>query len=238
MARYWLYGRHAVISALRNEVRVKHHLKLTSATVDFLYKHNIDIKKIQTKVSIVDNAYLDKELDKGVNHQGIALLVSTIKEMYLEDCLQTVSQKDTILMLDQVNDPHNIGAIMRSALAFGVTKIIYTDKNSFAENAVIAKTSAGAIEHIELIKVANLVHAIKLLKSHNYWILGMDGYAKSDIKELDDFQKTCLVVGSEGKGIRRLIKQHCDLLVKINMDSRMESINVSNAVAIALHQIL
>ena len=140
-------------------------------------------------------------------------------------------------MLDQITDPHNVGAILRSAAAFDVGAVIATDRNAPTESGVMAKAASGALEVVPLITVTNLVQAIEKIKKAGYWIAGMDGNAKQTIAEAKLDRKTALVLGAEGSGLRRLTAEHCDYLVKLPMSGRIESLNVSNAAAVALYEL-
>ncbi len=142
-----------------------------------------------------------------------------------------------VLLLDQVTDPHNVGAILRSAAAFDVGAVIVTDRNAPQESGVMAKAASGALEVVPLIAVTNLVQAIETLKKSGYWIAGLDGAARKAIHEAKLDNKTALVLGAEGAGLRRLTTEHCDFLVKLPISDKMESLNVSNAAAVAMYEL-
>ena len=145
-------------------------------------------------------------------------------------------EKCHILILDQVTDPQNIGAIIRSAVAFNTLALIMQDKNSPIENGAMAKASAGMIEHLPIARVTNLSRAIEKLKNAGFWTVGMDGYAKTTIDKLQKPLKTAIIMGSEGKGMRRLVEENCDISVKLPMSPLTESLNVATAAAIALYE--
>ena len=142
-----------------------------------------------------------------------------------------------VLFLDQVTDPQNIGAIIRSCVAFDTLALIMQDKNSPAESGAMAKASAGMIEHLPLCHVTNLSRAIQQLKTAGFWTVGMDGYAKNTIDKIEKSGKTAIIMGSEGKGMRRLVEEACDITVKLPISPKVESLNVSTAAAIALYEI-
>ena len=142
-----------------------------------------------------------------------------------------------MLILDQILDPHNLGAIIRTAVAFGVENIIITSYNSVKDTPVVAKTSVGLNEIVNLIEVVNLNNAIKDLKKIGYFIIGLDGEAKIEINKITDNKNLALVLGNEGRGIRDLVKKNCDELVKIPMSNAVESLNVSVASAIAIYEL-
>ena len=143
----------------------------------------------------------------------------------------------TVLILDQVTDPQNIGAIIRSAVAFNTLALILQDKNSPLENGAMDKAAAGMIEHLPIVRVTNLSRAIEQLKDAGFWTVGMDGYAQTTIDKLNKSGKTAIIMGSEGKGMRRLVEESCDISVKLPISPMTESLNVSTAAAIALYEI-
>ena len=151
--------------------------------------------------------------------------------------LQNVKDLPKLLILDQILDPHNLGAIIRTSVAFGIEKIIITSYNSVKDTPIVAKASVGLNEFVNLIEVVNLNNAIKSLKNVGYFIIGLDGEAKITIDKITDSRNLALVLGNEGKGIRELVKRNCDELVKIPMENCAESLNVSVATAIAIYQL-
>ncbi|MDG1286040.1 MAG: 23S rRNA (guanosine(2251)-2'-O)-methyltransferase RlmB [Rickettsiales bacterium] len=223
---YFIFGIHAVQAALNNPQRVKRKLYATGNASEKLkvpeaiYTHT------------VDGDWLDKLLPDFSVHQGVALEVQALPQPHLMELAETGKR---LLMLDQVSDPHNIGAILRSAAAFDVGGIIVQDKHAPRENATIAKTAAGALELIPLVAVTNLTRALKELQNAGYWSVGMDGDAKQTIDQLNLDPKTVLVMGAEGSGLRRLVAEKCDLLAKLSIHSQMESLNVSVATGISLY---
>ena len=145
-------------------------------------------------------------------------------------------EKALVVILDQVSDPHNVGAILRSAAAFGAMAVIVPDANAPEETGTLAKSASGALEVIPLIRVANLSRAMEMLKKADFWCVGMDGYAKKEMGEDRLPQKCALVMGSEGEGMRRLTAENCDYMVKLPIARTVESLNVSNACTIALYE--
>ena len=141
-----------------------------------------------------------------------------------------------MVILDQVTDPHNIGAIVRSAAAFSADAVILTEYNSPSENNTIVKCAAGACESVPLVKVTNLASCMKTLKKEGYWIIGLDGHTETELNQSIFSDKIALVLGSEGTGMRKLTKDNCDYIAKIKISSNLESLNVSNAAAIALYE--
>lgn len=234
---YWLYGQHAVLAALGNEERVIRRATFSKSALTGT--ENL-FKKRRLQAEIVDGGFFDKILPSDAVHQGMALQVMPLKALDIEDILDEAAQdgqKRPILVLDQVTDPHNIGAILRSAAAFGARCVVVTRHHAPEETAVMAKSASGALEIVPYVQVGNLVQAIDKIKKRGFWVAGMDGEAKVTLKQAKLAGDTCLIMGAEGKGLRRLTAEHCDLLVKLPMSNAMESLNVSNAAAITLYEL-
>ncbi len=229
-----LYGRHAVLSALKNSRR-----KITKVLST---KENADeIRRVAPNIplQIVERKEIDKLLPPEAVHQGFALFCSELPPVALEDII-TMSEKQNncnVLILDQVTDPQNIGAIIRSAVAFNTLALIVQDKNSPTETGSMAKASAGMIEFLPICRVTNLSRAIEQLKNAGFWTIGMDGYAQTTVDKLKKGGKNAIIMGSEGKGMRRLVEENCDITVKLPMNERVESLNVSTAAAIMLYEL-
>ena len=154
----------------------------------------------------------------------------------MDDCCTVIKeQKNLVLILDQVTDPHNVGAIIRSAAAFGAKAIITTDRHAPPESGVLAKSASGALEALPWVRVTNLSRAMDQLADMGYWRIGLDGHAKQDVRDVDFGDNIALVLGAEGKGIRKGTADHCDGLVKLPISRTIESLNVSNAAAVALY---
>lgn len=239
----WLYGKHPVLSAVLHRRRKIFQLLVTKNSQNDFQKFVAEknIKFDQKLLHLVDNNYLNNILPD-TTHQGFALSAGLIEPAEERQFLVKISKLEkvnlpTLLILDQLTDPHNIGAIVRSAVAFGVNNVIITERNFPSANAVIAKSSSGMVELVNFILVQNLNNFLGELKKLGYWSLGLDGEAKMTIDKVKDYQPLALVLGSEGVGIRRLVKSNCDLLVKIKMSDEVESLNVSNAAAIVLYEL-
>ena len=140
-----------------------------------------------------------------------------------------------LVLLDQLSDPRNVGAIMRSARAFGVAGLITTFRNAAEENGVLARTAAGALDHVPLIRVVNLARTIEQLQDNRFLVAGLAGEGDVEVGSLAAHQRLAIMLGAEGSGLRRLSRDHCDMLVRININDDAESLNVSNAAAIALY---
>jgi 23S rRNA (guanosine2251-2'-O)-methyltransferase len=229
----YLFGTHAARAALGNKMRkVKRVLVTKNAQKDMGEAFFAGLKN----VVITEGQKLENMLPHGSVHQGIVVECEPLVAPSLADWLALGIDKP-LLMLDQVTDPHNVGAILRSAAAFDVGAVIVTDRNAPTESGVMGKAASGALEIIPMIHVTNLVQAIETIKKAGYWIAGLDGGAKQTIAEAKLDKKTALVLGAEGAGMRRLTAEHCDFLVKLPMSGQMESLNVSNAAAVALYDL-
>jgi len=228
-----IYGRHAVMAALANPKRHIEKIWCTKENVAEITK----VSKISPKV--VERKDIDKLLGNDVVHQGFALFCSRLEDITLDELLKMADEyKDChVLILDQVTDPQNVGAIIRSAVAFNTLALIVQDKNSPLESGAMDKAAAGMIECLPIVRVTNLSRALEQLKQSGFWVVGMDGYAKTTIAEMKKGGKIAIVMGSEGKGMRRLVEEGCDMTVKLPISEKTESLNVATAAAIALYEI-
>lgn len=234
---YWLYGRNPVLQAILNQKRIVKELIISHSVEKLWLQQNINFADFRYKV--LSNEQIALAIpDKGVNPQGVAALVKPLTWPGLEQFLAELSKENaTIIVLDQLTDPQNIGAIFRLALAFSVDAIIMQDRHSPAENASIAKAAAGALELIPRIDVTNISAALMTLKEMGFWIFAMDGDGKNIPEDASRFAKKCFVFGSEGDGIRPLVKKNCDMTLRISTTSLVESLNVATACAIALYAV-
>ncbi len=228
---YIIYGRHAVTSAIANPKRKIAEILCTAQNLDEINKISGNIK-----VSCVENSHLKSLFIEHVPHQGMVAMVSPVAINHIpKETLSDPSSK--IVILDQITDPQNLGAILRSAAAFNIGTVIYPKDGSGRESGVVAKAACGALDIVNLVEVVNISSTIAELKKHGFWVLGLDGSAQEGIrgnKILDG--KVAVVMGSEGSGLRPLVAKNCDLLVKINISSQMESLNVSNAASIVFYE--
>ncbi|MGD9638241.1 MAG: 23S rRNA (guanosine(2251)-2'-O)-methyltransferase RlmB [Alphaproteobacteria bacterium] len=230
----WLYGKHAVMTAIENERRKIFRI-LTSGE-SFPQKILETIKNRNIVIENVPKSEIDSLLTSDAVHQGVAAEVAFLDNYPLEDLCSDSGSK-LIVILDQVTDPHNIGAIMRSAAAFNADAVIVPDKNTCQETGVLAKSASGALDTVPFIRVANLANAMDTLKKNDFWIIGLDGKCDKELSQIDITAKTAIVLGSEGDGIRRLILENCDFVAKLPISEKIESLNVSNAAAVALYEI-
>ena len=227
--QYYMYGTHAVLAAAKNKSR---NIK----QIYCLSKHADELKKkiLNVPVEIVQNDFIIKKIGKDQTHQGVIALVNTIFKNGLESA-DLQQPKAKIAILDQISDPQNIGAIIRSAAAFGIKTIILPNDNTPEENATIAKTACGCLELVDIIKVTNLKNTIDKLKDLGFWIAGLDASGDTNTDTLKNIDKIAFIIGSEGKGMRRLTTKSCDFLVKIPISQDVESLNASNAASIIFY---
>lgn len=234
-----LYGRHAVIAAINNPNRKIHKIYCSKDNLEELRAACLKNNLPANIISVLEKKELDKLLPRDAVHQGFAMQCQELENFSLDEICQMADKvlNCHILILDQVTDPQNIGAIIRSCVAFDTLALILQDKNSPAETGSMAKASVGTIEALPICRVTNLSRAIEKLKANGFWIVGLDGYATSYIEDIDKSGKIALIMGSEGKGMRRLVEENCDTTVKLPISSKVESLNVSTAAAIALYEI-
>lgn len=234
----WLYGKHAVLAALENPMRKIKRLMVTKRShdqyQDALTKIHLNHRALNPEIAAIE--VFEKNLPNDSVHQGIALLTAALPDPHMDECCTIIpDQKNLVLVLDHVTDPHNVGAIIRSAAAFGAKAIITTDRHAPEESGVLAKSASGALENLPWVRVTNLSRALDQLAEMGYWRIGLDGHADQDIRDADFGDNIALVLGAEGKGIRKGTADHCDGLVKLPISRTVESLNVSNAAAVALY---
>jgi len=250
---YFIWGRHAVFAALANPDRRIQQLYVAAESAESLETEigHLDRQRqndIPTP-QVIERPRLDgisRAGEKAI-HQGIAAAVWPLDSPHLDDFLaglatsrDITTSSDTVspvrlLILDQLSDPRNVGAIMRSARAFGVAGLITTFRNAAEENGVLARTASGALDNVPLIRVVNLARTIEQLQDNGFLVAGLAGEGNVEVCALAAHQRLAIVLGAEGSGLRRLIRDHCDMLVRININDDAESLNVSTAAAIALY---
>jgi len=234
----WLFGLHAVTAGLGNPSRRRHRVIGTKQALENLKEALGEGVFPTPSPEVVDRSEVDAVCGPDSVHQGLAMLVDPLDGHHIEDLIADhEGETDTIVVLDQATDPRNIGAVMRSARAFGARAVIVQDRNAPPETGTMAKAASGALEHVHLVRVTNLARAIWALKDANYWCMGFDGHADTNIADVDPSPKRAIVLGSEGAGLRRLTRETCDQLVKIPINEDAESLNLSNACAVSLYEV-
>jgi len=229
--RYWLYGLHPVRAALNNPTRSCTRLMGSRNAIADI-QALADSKGIAPEV--VEREVLDRLCGADAVHQGIALEVTPLEPLSLGD-LEDPESGRPLLVLDQITDPRNVGAILRSAAVFGVRAVCVQDRHAPPESAALAKAAAGALETVPLVQLGNLARALDEMKEQGYWVAGLAGEADDILSDLPLDRPLALVLGSEGDGLRRLTRENCDQLVRIAMaPNAVGSLNVSNAAAVTL----
>lgn len=228
---YWLFGHHAVEEALGNPRRQIHRVVAAGDAAAALGRN--------VTVEAVERDFIDKLVGRDVVHQGIAARVSPLPETDIYEICDIGRNREqaTVVVLDQVTDPHNVGAILRSAAAFGAIAIILTERHAAPESGILAKSASGALEHVPLVRVTNLARAMEELKEAGFWCIGLASEAKQTLSSVKSGGRVALCLGAEGAGLRRLTREHCDLLVRLPTSGPIDHLNVSNAAAISLYEL-
>ncbi|MBS1062521.1 23S rRNA (guanosine(2251)-2'-O)-methyltransferase RlmB [Gluconobacter wancherniae] len=228
-AGYWIYGLHAVDAALSNSERVVHELLTTVEAGATIRARHPD-----RSPQIVDRERLDRLCERDAVHQGVCLRVEPLTPPSILDALD---RPGPILVLDQVTDPRNIGAILRSAAAFGAAAVLVQDRNTPPETGAMAKAASGALDVVPVLREVNLSRALAALQQEGLWVVGLDaGGTRLDGTSFGE-RRVALVLGAEGAGLRRLTRETCDEIASVYMPGNMESLNVSNAAAVALYEL-
>jgi len=194
------------------------------------------------EVEILERARLEALLPEGAVHQGLALQAEPLPPAFLEDVIAEIPPAPAagdavVVVLDQVSDPQNVGAILRSAAAFGARAVVLPEHGTPPSTAALAKAASGALEQVPLVRVTNLARALDKLKEAGFWCVGLEESGDRVLTELDLAGRIALVLGAEGEGLRRLTRERCDFLVRLPTRDPLASLNVSNAAAIALYEV-
>lgn len=226
-SRLWLWGTHACLAALQNPKRQRFRIIMTEGTAKEF--------PLSSKVQIVDSASLSKMLPEGAVHQGMAMEVAPLLEPSFSELRK--KEKGVLIILDQVTDPHNVGAIIRTARALGALGIIMTDRHAPPLGGVLAKAASGALDQLPLWKVTNLARTLDELKDFGFWTVGLDERGEQVVSQSTLPKRLALIVGAEGEGLRRLTQEKCDYLAKLATDPAFPTLNVSVATAVALYEL-
>ena len=224
--RFW--GRHAVAAALANPDRQIHRIW---ATREAAAQYEIPAA---IPVTYADGADLGRLVPRDAPHQGIVAEVERLEDLLLADLLDQAEDCRPLLVLDQVTDPHNVGAILRSAAAFGALGIVTQDRHAPPESGALAKAASGALEAMPWVRVVNLARALDDIAAAGFWRIGLTGEAGQTLAEALGPARVALVLGAEGEGMRQNTEAHCDALARLPITG-IESLNVSNAAAVALY---
>jgi 23S rRNA (guanosine2251-2'-O)-methyltransferase len=189
----------------------------------------------EVTVTLADVADLGRLVPHDAPHQGVVIEVEPLEEVWLDELLTSATERAILLVLDQVTDPHNVGAILRSAAAFGAVGVVTQDRHSPPESGVVAKAASGALERVGWARVVNLARALEEIGEAGFWRIGLAADADTDLKDALGPPRVALVLGAEGPGLRPNTREHCDALAKLPISDAIESLNVSNAAAVALY---
>ncbi len=229
----WICGYHSTLAALKNQGRDHKTLFVTD---NFYHKNKEKIKEYEKYISIkiVDKNVISNLFPPNTAHQGIAVQTTQLQQLTLEDVLFSNNERSLVVALDQVTDIGNIGAIIRSCAAFDVDAVLLT-KHGTPQKSSLSKTASGTLESVPLIYINNLANTIKMAQKHGFWCYGMDEKGEHMVHQTRFAKKSFIIFGSEKSGIRRLVKDNCDFLVKIPTSDHISSLNVSNAASITLY---
>ena len=223
-----LYGWHTVKAALENPARRVRKLLATENAARRLTEEN---GTLAMAPEIVRPGAIAERLSADAVHQGLYLEADPLPSPPIEE----IEPQGVVLVLDQITDPHNVGAIFRSAAAFAASAIVTTARHSPEATGVLAKSASGALEHVPLITVQNLSRGLAALKERGFFVVGLDSSGDSDLAELPLRKPLALVLGAEGRGLRQLTKETCDHVARLELPGAIKSLNVSNAAALALY---
>ena len=222
-----LYGWHTVVEALRNPQRRIRQLWLTENAARRLAEAEIALPSAH---ELVRPDAIDRRLGPDAVHQGLLAEAEPLAAPEVEELREGV-----VLALDQVTDPHNVGAVLRSAAAFAVTAIVTTARHSPEATGVLAKSASGALEHVPIVTVRNLAQGLEALRANGFRLVGLDSAGDGDLAAADLQHPLVLVLGAEGKGLRQLTRATCDAVARLDLPGAIKSLNVSNAAALALY---
>lgn len=225
--RFW--GRHAVAAALDNPERRVLKAWATREAAKFMQFPD------EVTVTIAEGPDLARLVQGDAPHQGVVIEVEPLADVWLDEILTGAPEQAVLLVLDQVTDPHNVGAILRTACAFGAIGLVTQDRHSPPEGGALAKAASGALEAVPWARVVNLARALGEIADAGFWRIGLDGTAPAELKDALGPTKVALVLGAEGAGLRPNTRDHCDSLARLPISSAVESLNVSNAAAVALY---
>ena len=235
---FFIIGQHAVIEALRNPKRKVLRVFLTEESKKNIHKKSPN-KNLLNDIKVYFKT--KKELDKystreNLQHQGYVAEIEHIQKPILKEYIKDKANI-TLICLDGVTDPRNIGSLIRSAAAFNINGVIIKERNFPSESKILYKAASGAIEYINIFEVSNINSTLKNLKEKNFWVYGFDGNGKKDFSDIEWKGNNILLFGSEGSGMHKHTSKYADFLVKIEINEKIESLNISNSAAIVFHHL-
>jgi 23S rRNA (guanosine2251-2'-O)-methyltransferase len=224
-----LWGKHAVAAALDNPDRKVLRAWATREATGFMQFPK------EVAVTLAEASDLGRLVPHDAPHQGVVIEVEALEDVWLGDLLTLAPERAVLLVLDQVTDPHNLGAILRSAAAFGAIGIVTQDRHSPPESGVVAKAASGALERVPWARAVNLARALEEIGEAGFWRIGLAGDVETELKEALGPRRVALVLGAEGPGLRPNTREYCDAIARLPISEAIESLNVSNAAAVALY---
>ena len=235
---FFIVGKHAVIEALKNPNRKVLRIFLTEESKKVIHRENQNINLLKNlKVFFKTKKELDKYCkNEGILHQGFVAEVEHLEELDLKEFIKKKNNL-TFACLNEVTDPRNIGSIIRSAASFKIDGLIFKDRHFPANSKLMYKSSSGCIEHLNIFTVSNINTTLKYLRERNFWVYGLDSASNKDFTKIEWKGNIVLLFGSEGYGIKKHTEKYTDFLVKIKINDKIESLNVSNSAAIVFHYI-
>lgn len=226
-----LWGKHAVAAALDNPDRTVLRAWATREAASYMQFPS------EVPLTLAEASDLARLVPHDAPHQGVVIEVEPLQEVWLDELVNDAPEKAVLLVLDQVTDPHNLGAILRSAAAFGAVGIVTQDRHSPPEGGVVAKAASGALERVPWVRAVNLARSLEEIGEAGFWRIGLAGDAEMLLEEALGAQRVALVLGAEGSGLRPNTREHCDAIVRLPISGAIESLNVSNAAAVALYAV-
>ena len=238
---FLIAGKHAVTEALKNKDRKVLRVFLTEDSKKVLNKNNQNLNLLNdVKIFYKTKKEMDRLCSKDqISHQGMLAEIEHLEKMSIKEYIKARDNKKNITFaaLEDVTDPRNIGSIIRSAASFNIDGIIVKERSFPSESKLLYKSASGCVEHINIFEVSNLSSTLKYLKSKNFWICGFDKDSNKDFTEHDWNGNNVLLFGSEGYGLKQKTLENSDFLLKINIDKKVESLNISNSASLVFHHI-
>ena len=238
---FLIAGKHAVTEALKNPKRIVLRVFLTEESKNTLNRENQSLNLLKDiKLFFKNKKELDRLCSKEeISHQGLIAEVEHLEEYNIKEYIKSLQSKKivTFAALEEVTDPRNIGSIIRSATAFNIDGIIVKERSFPSESKLLYKSASGCMEHINIFSVSNISTTLKFLQEKNFWVTGFDNNAEKDFTEHDWGGRNVLLFGSEGYGLKHQTKKNSDFLLKIVINNKIESLNISNSAAVVFHYI-
>ncbi len=232
-----IYGIHSVQECLKSESKPIERIFFSQGISNRSLQQIIDLARSKgIPVKFEPRIYLDRKTGQAA-HQGVMAVCATQTYWDIEDILTRLSCQPLLVLLDSIMDPRNLGAVLRSCAVFGVDGVVIPKDNAAGLSPVVSKTAEGALEHIRVARVTNLVRSIELLKERGIWVVGIESCQPTFCNEVDYIIPVALVFGNEGSGLRRLVRENCDILASIPTSGPLHSLNVSVAAGIALYEV-